>query len=244
MSWPEGYDLIARDRVDSTSLELRRLVSNLTKPTWMIAETQTAPKGRRGRAWTHPAGNFAASLLLRPKEDKSLWALRSFTAALALHHALVELTDLPESYGLKWPNDVLLNGGKVAGILLEAADDDTLILGIGVNLIVAPGAEHVEPKAVRPVSVLAETGKCLSPRVLLEHVAAHFAALETALTTEGFAPIRAAWLSHAARIGAEIQVRLPNQTLSGIFTTIDSDGQLVLSGTDETRHIAAGDVFF
>ena len=130
------------DTVDSTNAEAARMAPHLAGPLWILAGAQTAGRGRRARAWASPRGNFHATLALQPREPADRVALRSFAAALALRDAFVALTDLPQSFALKWPNDVLLNGGKVAGILLESSGAGQgvqhLSIGIGVNLIAAP----------------------------------------------------------------------------------------------------------
>ena len=132
--WPAGVDRVILEEVDSTSLEATRRAP--TVPTWIMARKQTAAKGRRGRAWSMPPGNFAASFAWRPGGDPARMALRSFTASLALHDVLTAMG--AAGLSLKWPNDVLLNERKLAGILLEAPQPGLLILGIGVNLTAAP----------------------------------------------------------------------------------------------------------
>ncbi|MCX8507888.1 MAG: biotin--[acetyl-CoA-carboxylase] ligase, partial [Rhodobacteraceae bacterium] len=153
--WPEGYARHVLAEVDSTNSEAARLAPGLTRPTWIMARRQTAARGRRGRVWISPAGNFAASLLMRPSGDAAQAALRSFIAALALADSLADLSGPRAHISLKWPNDVLLNGGKVAGILLESVGQGAglghLVIGIGVNLVAAPPPEAVEPGAMLPV---------------------------------------------------------------------------------------------
>lgn len=215
---------------------------------WVLAGFQTAGRGRRGRAWISPRGNFHGTLLIHPPGGAAQAALRSFVAALALHEALGRLTGLPQAFALKWPNDVLLNGGKVSGILLESLGTsgavDRLAIGIGVNLIAAPAPEQVEPGAVPPVSVLAETGLRLSPEVLLDALAPAFARWEARLASEGFAPIREAWLARAARLGEPVTARTGRMTLNGIFDTIDSTGAIVLRTTKGIEILPAADIFF
>lgn len=238
--WPAGVDRIVLDTVDSTSLDAARRAPN--GPTWIMARQQTAAKGRRGRAWDMPPGNFAASLIWRPTGDSAHLALRSFTASLALYDALTDLG--ARGLSLKWPNDVLLNERKLAGILLEAPSPGLLILGIGVNLMSAPTPAQVEPGAVPPVSLLEATGLRLDPEPLLDALAPAFAAREAELTTWGFAPIRTAWMRHAARVGQKITARLPGERVDGVFTDVDDDGHLLLKTATGTRRITAGDVFF
>jgi BirA family biotin operon repressor/biotin-[acetyl-CoA-carboxylase] ligase len=175
-------------------------------------------------------------------------ALRSFAAALALRDAFVALTGLPDSFALKWPNDVLCNGGKIAGILLESqglgGPDPVLCIGIGVNLIAAPDPAQIEAGAVPPVSLLQETGLRVTPEAFLDALAPAYAAWEARFTAEGFAPLRAAWLAHAARIGQEVRARTGAETREGTFETIDARGNLVLRTHGGTLAIPAAEVFF
>ena len=234
--------------VDSTNAEAARIAPTLTGPAWILAGEQTGGRGRRGRAWASPRGNFHATLVLKPAEPPALVALRSFAAALALRDALVALTGLPASFALKWPNDVLCNGGKIAGILLESAGPGALVthlaIGIGVNLIAAPDPAMLEPGALAPVTLLQETGKRITPETLLAHLAPAFAAWEHCLQTQGFAPLRVAWLSHAARRGETIRARTGTTTRQGRFDTIDDTGALILTTSEGRLTIPAAEVFF
>lgn len=245
--WPAGYDKRVLASVDSTMAEAARAAGGVAGPTWILALTQTAARGRRGRPWRNPEGNFAATLLLRPEGDLAQAALRSFVAALALHDALAEVAGDAQGLSLKWPNDVLLNGGKVAGILLESLRVGGalhLAIGIGVNLQGAPGAEELEAGAVRPVSLRGETGVSIGPEALLDALAPAFAAHEDRLATYGFAPIRQAWLARAARLGQQISARTSRETHTGIFADVDNQGQLVLDTGAGRVAIPAGDVYF
>lgn len=234
--------------VDSTNAFAASLAPGLTGPAWVIAGEQTAGRGRRGRHWVSPRGNFYGSLVMRPEGAPEQAALRSFAAALALHDACVALTGLPQAFALKWPNDVLLNGGKLAGILLESAGQGGrvahLVIGIGVNLIGAPPVTAVEPGAVPPVSLLGETGLRVTPEALLDHLAPAFARWEAAFQAQGFAPLRAAWLARAARLGERIRARTGTMTREGIFDTIDASGALVLNIDGRREAIPAAEVFF
>lgn len=233
---------------DSTNAEGFRRAATLTHPAWITAGFQTAGRGRRARPWVSPVGNFHATLVLKPKELPETVALRSFAAALALRDALVSLTGLPGSFTLKWPNDVLLNGGKIAGILLESqglgSSAPVLCIGIGVNLIAAPDAAMVEPGATQPVSLLAETGRRVTPEAFLDALAPAYERWEDAFNTQGFAPLRAAWLAHAARLGEMIKARTGSLTREGVFETIDARGNLIMRTASETLAIPAAEVFF
>ncbi len=246
--WPEGVDRRVLESVDSTNAEAARIAPGLAGPCWIMALRQTAARGRRGRAWANPQGNFAATLVLRPTEPPAQAALRSFVAALALRDALVTLTGQEAAFRLKWPNDVLVNGGKLAGILLESAGQGGgmahLAIGIGVNLARAPAAALLGPEAVPPASLAAETGVSVTPLQFLETLAPAYDRRERQFVTYGFAPIRTAWLAHAARLGAPVTARTGRETLTGTFETVDETGNLLLKTGDGRRAIPAADVFF
>ncbi|MDP4991226.1 MAG: biotin--[acetyl-CoA-carboxylase] ligase [Marivita lacus] len=195
--WPLGYGRQVLTEVDSTMLEAARQAVDLSGPTWICALHQTAARGRRGRIWVNPKGNFAATLVIPTADAPDRRALRSFVAALALFDALVAVSGRVDGLALKWPNDVLLTGGKVAGILLESLGSH-LAIGIGVNLVTAPDAAEVEAGAVPPVSVVSALGVEVGQEVFLDKLAAAFARHEAQFVTYGFAPTREAWLSRAA----------------------------------------------
>ena len=224
------------------------MAPSLSGPVWILAGEQTAGRGRRARNWASPRGNFHGTLLMKPTEGLAVVALRSFAAALALRDACVAVTGLPQAFSLKWPNDVLLNEGKLAGILLESAGAGKtaayLAIGMGVNLIAAPDASQVEPGALPPVSLLGETGIRVEPETFLNHLAPAYARWENRLTTQGFAPLRTEWLAHAARLGDTIRARTGTATHVGRFETIDDTGALVLQTEAGRMTIPAADVFF
>lgn len=246
--WPEGVGRRLLNSVDSTNAEAFRLAPQMAGPCWILGGEQTAGRGRRARAWASPRGNFHGTLLLHPKEPAAEVALRSFAAALALREAFVAVAGLPAAFSLKWPNDVLLNGGKVAGILLESSGAGQgvahLAIGIGVNLIAAPDPAQVEAGAVRPVSLLSETGVRVSPEAFLAALAPAYARWEAIFTSQGFAPLRAEWLAHAARLGEVIRARTGVETREGLFETIDDSGALILRQPGGSVAIPAAEVFF
>ena len=247
-AWPQGYGRRVLASVDSTNAEAARIAPGLSGPEWILAHEQSAARGRRGRAWNNPKGNFAATLVSRPMDSPQVAALRSFVISLALYDALVAATGGVGIFALKWPNDVLLNGGKLVGILLESAGKGEalsfLSIGVGVNLISAPEQADVEPGALRPVSLLSETGINISPEDFLDLLAPAYARLETQFTTYGFEPIRTGWLAHAARLGEVITAKTTKDEITGKFETVDAAGNLVLS-TGATRvAIPAAEVFF
>jgi len=241
-AWPQGYDRLVLAQVDSTNAEALRRAPTLTDPCWILGLQQTAGRGRRGRAWADPPGNFSTTLAIRLPDPPARLALRSFVAALALHEALVGLTGLPQAFALKWPNDVLLDGGKLSGILLESAGGGVLALGIGVNLRASPPADP--GAAFPPVNLLAETGFAVTPERFLNHLAPAFASWEGRLRTYGFEPIRAAFLQRVARLGEPLIARTHTTEMHGIFETITDDGALVLRTEAGRVTVPAADIFF
>lgn len=249
-SWPPGVECRFLDEVDSTNAEAQRLaLAGAAGPVWIVAQRQTRGRGRRGRAWSDHHGNFYGTLLFVPEGDPKDAALRSFTAALALQDALVALTGRPEAFALKWPNDVLLTGRKLAGILLEMCagprgEPQRLAIGFGVNLAHAPDPSVLEPGAVMPASVAEGMGLSISPKVFLDALAPACARWETMLRTRGFGPVRTAWLAGAVHLGEEIVARLPDREIQGIFRSIDASGAILLDTATGPVQLAAGDIHF
>ena len=233
------------DSVDSTMAEAARLAPSIDQPTWIIAKTQTAARGRRGRSWVVPKGNLNATLVFRPEATAAEAAKRSFLAANALFAAL-SIYVSSEKLALKWPNDVLLSGGKVAGILLESSGSgrfvDFLSIGIGVNLKHKP--EGVADASFPPTSLMAAGGWEVEPNDFLSTLADAYATQEAKLLRLGFGRIREDWLRNAARLGEVITARTGREDVTGIFDTIDKDGNLVLITGTGPRAISAADVFF
>src|ERR1700722_4037801 len=215
--------VIRLDSVDSTNAEaLRRARAGERGPLWVVAGSQTAGRGRRGRAWASPPGHRYASLLL-------------VDPALA--------PGLAESLALKWPNDLLCRGAKIAGILIEGeggpiANPVVAVIGIGVNCRHHPdGVEH-------PATDFAAQGAAVEPVALFDTLRRTMAArLAEWDRGAGFAAIRSAWLDRAAGLGQAIRARLPDREVTGIFEALDETGRLVLRCADGRREvITAGEV--
>ena len=244
-SWPSGYGLLTLEEVDSTNEEARRRArAGESGPVWITAARQTMGKGRRGRVWIAPPGNLSATLLVRPGRPAAVWAQLSFVAALAAAEMLAKVLRGGE-LALKWPNDVLAGGKKIAGILLESetAADGTvawLAIGIGINLKAFP-----EDTDLPATSVAAFGHPAPSPQDALLDLAEAFAKWYEAWREAGFAPVRDGWLSRAHGLGQRIRVRLAREELSGVFRDIDDAGALVLGlPGGVTRTVSAGEVFF
>ena len=242
-AWPTGYALLEFDEIDSTNEEARRrAASDETRPLWIIAKRQSAGRGRRSREWQSTPGNLFATLLLRPEKPAAECAQLSFLAALAVSDMLAGFAPRA-ALALKWPNDVLAEGRKIAGILLEsesrAGATAWLAIGIGVNLTSFP--EDTEFPAI---SLAALGGIPPAPKDALLHLAAAFAKWYEVWRTAGFAPIREAWLARASGLGSRIRVRLASEEMTGVFQGIDDIGALLVGVNGGTRTIAAGEVYF
>jgi BirA family biotin operon repressor/biotin-[acetyl-CoA-carboxylase] ligase len=237
--------ILTLDEIDSTNSEARRRAeAGEAGPLWITALRQTAGRGRRGRAWETGQGNLAATLLMATDREPREAAQVSFIAALAA-------SDLARAYlpaervQVKWPNDVLVDGRKLVGILVESGQRREgglwLAIGVGFNLAKAPDTPE------RPATSLAAETRTPAPepRVALEGLAAAFADWLEVWDEKGFAAIAAAWTDRAYGLGQACIARLAVETIEGVAEGLDSDGALRLRLADGTlRRITAGDVFF
>jgi BirA family biotin operon repressor/biotin-[acetyl-CoA-carboxylase] ligase len=206
-----------------------------------VAGRQTAGRGRRGRRWDSPAGNLHVSLVVEPPPDARIGQL-AFVAALGAGAAIDELAPAGARLGYKWPNDLLLNGRKVGGILIEAMTGDmrvgAVIVGVGINLVHAP-----DDAGWPATSLCAEGAPELAIGPALEALCRGFHHWYGRWRDDGFAELRAAWLARAAGIGGPMEARLADGTLHGRFKGIDQGGALILEQDGRERLISAGDVF-
>jgi len=245
---PEGYRRRSFDTTPSTSAEAFAAArAGEDGGIWITAGEQTAGRGRHGRRWTTGRGNLAASLLLIDPAPAEVVATVSFVGAVALHRAAAEVTGVASSQRLavKWPNDVLLDRRKVAGILVEGerlADGRLAVaIGFGVNCV-----SHPDIVGQQAATSFAAAGLTVAAEALFVTLAARLAE-EIARWEHGraFAVIRAAWLDRAAGVGAPIAVNMTDRAVDGVFETLDESGRLIVRRTDGTRTaVSAGDVFF
>ncbi|HWK14674.1 MAG TPA: biotin--[acetyl-CoA-carboxylase] ligase [Rhizobiaceae bacterium] len=253
-----GYRIESFPTIGSTNAAaLERARSGDVGPLWLVSGRQEAGRGRRGRVWETPEGNLAATLLIGGLPDLKAAATLGFVAGLALGEALDAVAPMGRfataadgatggtaRFQLKWPNDVLSGGAKLAGILLEStsagAGRFAVAVGIGVNVVAYP------PDLPYPATSLAELGAKTDAAEL-------FLALSDAWMTysriwddgRGIAGIRDRWLARAAGLGGEVAVRIDEGVLRGRFDTIDEQCRFVIRTDDGALHkIAAGDVHF
>lgn len=229
--------------IDSTNEELkRRVLTGAEAGLVLRSDLQTAGRGRRGRNWVSEPGNLYVSILLRPMKSPAEAATLGFVAAIALGRLLRAILPVPVLH--KWPNDVLVDGRKISGILLESGGVtggkvDWLVLGIGVNL------RHHPAEGLYPTTDLqAAGGPHLTPDQALDLLLGEFRPLYERWVADGFAGLRAEWLSHCTGLGETVLARLDREEVSGRFDDIDADGTLIMALADgSARRIAAGDIF-
>ncbi len=237
-------DRVWLDEAGSTNAEAREQAEAGNRgPFWIAARRQTSGRGRRGRAWTGLEGNLFTTGLYTLPGDPAQAAELSFLAALAVAEVCDLALEDRARTRVKWPNDVLVDGRKVCGILLESGQAPGgglwVAVGIGLNLTAHPD------DAERPAISIAHAGGSLQREAALDHLIERFEAWRMRWQQQGFGPVRDAWLARAHGLGAPCIARLSNETLSGVFADLGPDGALRLDlDGGGRRYISAGDVFF
>ena len=235
---------IALEAVDSTNSEAERRIADGSIDGWTLitATEQLAGRGRLARGWVSPPGNFYGSFVI-PRDHRSEWRrpwLAGFAAALALAGVIEQVTGKAEEVRIKWPNDVLVNGAKVSGILAEAGTAAPfIIIGIGVNLVSHPC------NSLYPTTHLSAHGAPdVTPPDFANLLAPALMAMIERWLEHGFGAIRPAYVARSHHPGEWMRIRAnSDHPVSGTFIAIDEDGCLSLSVDGQTRRLAAGDVF-
>ena len=243
LALPAGWRRIDLAEVDSTNAYLRRLIAHgddLHEGMIVTAAHQTAGRGRQGRAWVSPVGNLHASILILPSRLAAAPEV-GFVAAVAVADLIGDIAP-GAALHCKWPNDVLVGGGKICGILPELATAPDgpgwIILGIGLNL------HPVDVAAAYPVTSLSEQGFAVPLDEALARLAAKLAFRLGSWRRDGFGAIRNAWSALGPKCGATLAVRLPDASIvSGAFAGLDDEGGLLIETASGRRRILAGDVF-
>ena len=232
---PDGWRLVALQSVGSTSDEALRLAeAGAAEGTVVWAREQTGGRGRRGRRWASPVGNLYCSTVLRPACSAPRAAELGFVAALAV----ADIVPAERDVRVKWPNDVLVDGGKIAGILPESLIDaqgnaEHVVLGIGVNTGFAPQL----PEMRYPGAMLGGTVEAA-----LSGLTAALARRMAEWRRDGFDAVRVAWLAKAGPIGLTVDVKLGEELVQGRFAGLDRDGGLLLETAAGPRKIVAGEL--
>jgi BirA family biotin operon repressor/biotin-[acetyl-CoA-carboxylase] ligase len=233
------------DEIDSTILEARRRAErNEVSPVWLIAKSQTAGRGRRGRAWTSHSGNLMATLLFTTEQSPQQIALLGFATGVAIAETIDSIVGAGTAQ-LKWPNDVFINGAKASGIMLDsgsvASGQTWVALAFGVNLADAP--ENIDQKTVCLRDLLPPDAPAPEPLAFLAALRPRLEGWSARIVSDGFEPLRAAWLQRAYGLGEEARVVQGEQTLEGRIAGLSARGELELDTSSGRRLIAAGDVF-
>lgn len=234
------------DEIDSTMLEARRRAERSDiGPVWLVAKRQTAGRGRRGRSWITKDGNLLATYLFASNKPPAQIALLGFAAGVAIAEALDEVLGAG-SASLKWPNDVLINGAKAAGILLESgslgASGAWVSLAFGINLADSP--HGIDQPTISVRALLPPDTEAPSPLAFLARVRRGLETWSARLDVGGFEQLRQAWLARAHGLGQDTRVIQGEAALDGRFIGLSPRGELELETPQGRRLIAAGDVFF
>jgi BirA family biotin operon repressor/biotin-[acetyl-CoA-carboxylase] ligase len=239
-----GHHLTAHDTLASTNAEALTLARRGERgPLWIVARRQIAGRGRRGNEWVSPPGNLYATLLLTDPAPPECAPELSFVTALALHDAILHRAlALRQVLALKWPNDVLCSGAKLAGILIEgerAADALAVAIGIGVN------CQNHPAQTAYPTTDLKAAGAHVSAEDLFATLSATMLhRLGQWRRGAGFGDIRADWIARGAGIGGDMRVKLPDREIFGCGEGLDERGRLLLRlPNGSAQAIAAGEVF-
>ncbi|MGL4242466.1 MAG: biotin--[acetyl-CoA-carboxylase] ligase, partial [Beijerinckiaceae bacterium] len=230
----QGDRLLHLPTVDSTMEEARRqLPVGVSGKLWIMADEQTGGRGRHGRHWSSPTGNLYVTLLMPapcpPRDQPKL----GFVAGVALQAAIGAASRL------KWPNDLLIGGAKVAGLLLEGLGNGAAVaIGMGVNVVSHPDGTPYRATHLRAHDLDIDRAGLLTKLAIEMNTA-----LDTFSGAGGFDAIRRRWLAHAAFLGTQIAIRQDGETLEGVFRDIDPDGRMALATPAGEIRIAAGDVF-
>lgn len=214
-------------------MDIAREKAEQSAPEGLVVQAaeQVSARGRRGNQWDAPKGNLYQSIILRPTVGRQYWGQLSFVIAVALAQSCLKVGFLKDNIQLKWPNDVLINDQKLAGILIEV-QDDFLILGTGVNVKLSPeGKSKIGDAADISVNGFRD--------VFLEQIGHYY----TQWQDQGFEPIRTEWMKYAYRLGKTIQARLPNEVYEGVFEDLTEQGILLLREKDgNLRQITSGEI--
>ena len=242
------YHLLTYDVLDSTNAEARRLAGGGASHGAVIwAKKQTAGRGRMNRDWVSAEGNLFVTVLLSPNRPLAECSQLSFVASLAVAETLEAIVPNPESITCKWPNDVLVAGKKISGILLESFTTKELVtsrqwiaVGVGINVDSFP--EHV----MFPATCLRDAGvELISAKIVLSRFIHNFIHCYDIWASKGFVAIEREWKKRAHHINKPVEVIVGEEQIEGTFVGIDAEGRLLLKGKKkEVTAITAGDVFF
>lgn len=240
-----NIDIVRFEEIDSTNEEAKRLIRSgkVTKKTVLISKSQSLGHGRYGRNWVSKKGNLYTSIITKLDCSLDKAAHYSFIASVTVGDVVKEIIPADYEIEYKWPNDVLVNGAKVSGILLESLKDESsnywLVIGVGVNINNCP---EISEKTV--VNLSSCVGSNLNVDNFFDKFINNFESKENLWKNKGFSCIRTAWLKNAHRLGDEITVNLSNKKFKGNFEGINDNGELEINVQGKKHYISSGEVFF
>ncbi|ADE30062.1 biotin--[acetyl-CoA-carboxylase] ligase [Rickettsia prowazekii] len=257
------FKLIVFDEIDSTSSEAMRIArhNKVYADYAIFAKSQTRGRGRSGKNWQSRLGNLHVSLLMRPDKELELLPQLCFVTALAVYDTILScilyagsnqlinnfnaVSVCPQNYSiqLKWPNDILMNGRKIAGILLESVKMDNnyyLIIGIGINITYHP--ENIDQPTT---SLITENLMHVVPKALLKILIKNFEKYYKIWHHNGFPFIRKKWIEHAYKLNENINIKYRNDIVTGLFKDIDNTGNIILQlNTQEIISFSTAELYF
>ena len=246
----QNSDVIWLDSVESTNEEIKRRVQDLSKPTWIIAKKQTKGKGRNGNVWFSSDGNFSGSVIFFPTVERSFFHLYGFFAGVALYNTVKKIVKDGVDIRLKWPNDLMIENGKVAGILLESVQCPHsgkigVIVGVGVNLNSHPNLNVDGSRGYNSQCVATFTNYEICQVSFFNKFNDEIKELGSYLEENDLGSILNLWKPRSYDQGTKIQISdNSGRVKSGKFLGLDDMGGLIVSDNSGTKKIYSGDVYF
>ena len=241
--------IITLSSIDSTNEEAKRRMKKIIEPTWVIANKQVKGKGRHGKVWFDGKGNFTGSLVFFTSRNPQEFFLYGFFIGVALYDTIKSFYQKPLGLFLKWPNDLILKGRKLSGILIESqkilnSNQFALIVGLGVNLNSTPKLEGNQ--SVYDAICLADVlGFKVEEKVFFNSLQTQILNLEKALKNEGLEKIVDYWLKRTYEIGTQLEIKnFRGKRFAGSFVGIDPAGGILISNGNKIKKVYSGDVFF
>lgn len=252
LQWLERFRLLILDDIDSTNSEAKRIIraelsdENVVNDMVIWSKNQSHGRGRYSKSWISCDGNLFMSIIVRAEHTLDVMTQLSFVSAVAVREAIASLCTLCDRNDIvistKWPNDILMNDKKVAGILLESLgneNSDYIVVGIGVNLL-SPGLDSATSFLNNSIDTI-DASDVLS--FIMDHFIKYYDIWIGNENGVDFESIRNLWLQHAAMLGQSIKIQTANRDLSGRFIDIDSSGAICIDCDGKIDHIATGEVF-
>ena len=239
--------ILIYDRLDSTNLEASRISKVSFRPHWILTFEQYKGVGRYGKEWYSCIGNFSGSFLFFPDGSSLDFAQRGFSTALSVRDTLTDFGIPSRIINFKWPNDVLLNGKKVAGILLQTTSADSLkkglIVGVGINLVDLSKVYGVG-KILTETASFSDYVRPPSPRMVLDRLIENFNYWEKRFKEGGFAKIKKNWELWGPKKGRKIKIRRMDTILEGKYLEISNLGELIAEVDGKINKFASAEVYF